>query len=178
MIGSLRRAGEAVANLRAFQVRDNEVDAAVSRAGWRELLSLKLPADAKNLAVHKAQLEALIRRVPATVAAQFVAAALTAFSLVGRVESRWLILWLAASGLICGVRGARALRLRRDTDYAIRKPASARAITLIIAMLAGIWLIPAIFWFDGLPVGEQILLCALMVGLMSADAGRDERPSM
>jgi diguanylate cyclase (GGDEF)-like protein len=58
--------------------------------------------------------------------------------------------------------------LRVDPDYARRKPPNLKAITLIIALLGSMWLIPPVFWFEHADTEHQMMLGVLVVALMSA----------
>jgi diguanylate cyclase (GGDEF)-like protein len=133
----------------------------------RELLSFREPRDAVSVAVRRAQLDALIRLVPVTVSCQLLAAFLVTAAIFDHVSTAGLFLWLAAMIAICVLRGGRALRVRIDPDYASRKPPSIRAVAVIVSLLALLWLVPPIFWFDNFDLDERILLCIVLAGLMS-----------
>ena len=152
----------------AFRPRDGEPGTVRAKVTLRELLTFREPNDAVGRAIRNAQLEALVRLVPVTVASQLLAVGLVAWSMRGMVADIWLALWFGFAWLLCGSRGYRALRLRRDPDYARRSPPDLRAITIIVALLAGIWLIPPVFWFRGADAEHQVMLGVLIVALMSA----------
>ncbi|MGN6156452.1 MAG: putative bifunctional diguanylate cyclase/phosphodiesterase [Sphingomicrobium sp.] len=119
------------------------------------------------MAVRRAQLDALIRLVPVTVSCQLLAAFLVTAAIIRHVSTPALLLWLSAMIAICVLRGGRALRVRVDPEYATRKPPSIRAVAVIVSLLALLWLVPPVFWFDSLDVDEKILLCVVVAGLMS-----------
>ena len=79
-----------------FRIRDNELDSNGEEGTLRELLSVAAPTEPRTIAIRQAQLEALVRMVPATLLGQFVAASMVAISLYG----------LAVSGSISPIPGA------------------------------------------------------------------------
>ena len=152
----------------AFRPRGDEPGTAQATDSLRDLLSFREPVDAVGQAVRRAQLDALVRLVPVTVASQLLAAGLVAWSLRGTVADLWLVLWFLLALIICTARGLRALRLRLDPEYARRKPPNLKAITAIIALLGSMWLIPPVFWFALADTERQMMLGVLVVALMSA----------
>jgi diguanylate cyclase (GGDEF)-like protein len=152
----------------AFRPRDGEPGTVSAKIPLRDLLSFREPRDAVSAAIRRAQLEALVRLVPATVGSQLIAAGLVALSLRGMVADRSLAIWFGVAFLICLARGMRAHRLRTDPDYARRKPARLKAIVFIIAMLGTMWLAPPILWFDQVDTEHQMMMGVLVVALMSA----------
>ena len=152
----------------AFRPRDGEPGAVPHTDSLRELLTFKEPVDAVGRAIRSAQLDALVRLVPVTVASQLLAAGLVAWSLRGMVADLWLEGWFLCALVICTLRGFRAVRLRLDPTYASRRPPDVKAITIIVGLLACIWLIPPIFWFAQVDTEHQLMLGVLIVALMSA----------
>jgi diguanylate cyclase (GGDEF)-like protein len=152
----------------AFRPRQGEPGTVPATDSLRDLLSFKEPADTVGRAIRSAQLDALVRLVPVTVASQLLAAGLVAWSLRGTVADLWLSIWFLGALIMCAVRGVRAIRLRVDPDYARRKPPNLKAITLIIALLGSMWLIPPVFWFEHADTEHQMMLGVLVVALMSA----------
>jgi len=150
-----------------FRIRDNELDSSGGPVSLRDLLSIAPPTDPKSVAIRQAQLEALVRMVPATLIGQFVAASIVATSLIGIIPLVQLISWLVIALGLCAVRGARAYRLRVDISYARRKPADARAITWVITILAMMWLVPPSFWFAQVNLAERVIMFLVGMGLMS-----------
>ena len=84
----------------------------------RELLSLATPCDRTGKAVRQAQIDALVRLVPATVAIQVLTAAVMVVGLRDTIDNFQLGLWFGAALLLCFSRGVRAVRLRQDPKYA------------------------------------------------------------
>jgi len=154
--------------LEALRERVGEAGAEPGSTRIRELLSFRAPRDAVGAAVRRAQLDALVRMIPATVASQIVAAALVALSLRGPVADRSLALWFGAIFLLCLLRGIRAVRLLSDADYARRRPPQLSAIVVLTALVAALWTIPAIFWFGRMDVEHQMMMGIIIVALMSA----------
>lgn len=150
-----------------FRIRDNELDSNGDDVSLRDLLSIAAPTDPKLVAIRQAQLEALVRMVPATLLGQLVAASLVVFSLFGTIPTVQLASWLTLALGLCLIRGFRAYRLRVDMTYARRKPADARSITLVITLLAMLWLVPPLFWFDQINLSERVILLLVGMGLMS-----------
>ena len=150
-----------------FKIRDNELDSKGEQGSLRELLSLDSPTEPRLVAVRQAQLEALVRMVPATLLGQFVAATLVAISLYGAIPIVQIAAWLAMALGLCVMRGVRAYRLRVDIAYARRKPADARAITWVITILAMLWLVPPLFWFGQVALPEKVVLLLVGMGLMT-----------
>ena len=126
------------------------------------------PRDWVSRAVRQAQLDALVRLVPATVAVQVLTAAVMVVGLRDSVPSFELGLWFGGALLLCFMRGVRAFRLRHDPDYAEQHPAKLGTICLIIGLLAALWLVPPLFWFDQAPPMERIFMCVTMAALVSA----------
>ncbi len=86
----------------------------------------------------------------------------------GSVDSFQLGLWFGAALLLCFMRGVRAVRLRHDPEYAERHPAKLETICVIITLLATLWLVPPLFWFDAAPPLEKIFMCVTIAALLSA----------
>jgi diguanylate cyclase (GGDEF)-like protein len=134
----------------------------------RELLSLGTPRDRIGRAVRKAQIDALVRLVPATVAIQVLTAGVMVVGLRDTTDNFQLGLWFGAALLICFMRGVRAVRLREDPEYAEQHPPRTETICLIIALLASLWLVPPIYWFDQAAQPQRIFMCVTMAALVSA----------
>ena len=152
----------------AFRPREGEPGTVRAPDSLRELLSFRDPTDSVGRAIRNAQLDALVRLVPVTVASQLLAAGLIAWSLRGMVADLWLALWFLGAFILCSSRGIRALRLRLNPDYARRKPPDLKAITAIVALLGCMWLVPPVFWFSKVDTEHQMMLGVLVVALMSA----------
>ncbi len=152
----------------AFRPRSGEPGTVDAVDSLRDLLSFGEPKDAIGRAVRSAQLEALVRLVPITVASQLVAAGLVAWSLRGMIADTWLAIWFFVAFILCSARGIRAMRLRLDPDYARRRPPNLRAITILVALIGSMWLIPPVFWFEYADAEHQMMLGVLVVALISA----------
>ncbi len=131
-------------------------------------MSFAPPTDRISRAVRQQQIDALVRLVPVTVAVQLLTAAVMVVGLRGTVDNLQLGLWFGAALLLCFMRGVRAARLRIDADYAERHPAQLGTICFIIALLAALWLVPPLAWFDAAGVNEQIFMCVILAALISA----------
>ena len=107
----------------AFRPRDGEPGTVRAKVTLRELLTFREPNDAVGRAIRNAQLEALVRLVPVTVASQLLAVGLVAWSMRGMVADIWLALWFGFAWLLCGSRGYRALRLRQGPGLCAPQPA-------------------------------------------------------
>ncbi|QNN65668.1 EAL domain-containing protein [Sphingomonas rhizophila] len=129
---------------------------------------MRVPRDARGRAIRRAQLDAFVRLVPTTVIVQLLTAAVLVASFRGSVDSLWLGLWFGAAVLACFARLARAIRLRIDFEYARAHPPNLLNICVIVCVLAGLWLIPPIFWFDQAGPEQQLFLCVLAAALISA----------
>lgn len=132
------------------------------------MMSLAPPRDRIGRAVRQAQIDALVRLVPATVAIQILTAAVMVVALRDTTDHFQLGLWFGAALLICFMRGVRAVRLRHDPEYAERFPARTETICLLIAVLASLWLVPPLYWFDQAAPPQQIFMCVTMAALVSA----------
>ena len=106
--------------------------------------------------------------MPATVAVQVLTAAVMVVGLRGSIDNFQLGLWFGAALLLCFMRGVRAVRLRIDPDYAERHPARLETICVIISMLAALWLVPPLAWFDSATREQQIFMCVTIAALLSA----------
>jgi diguanylate cyclase (GGDEF)-like protein len=164
---ALAVADGAVVILHAFRQRRGEAGSVETAEPLRQLLSFSEPRDAVSQAVRRAQMDALIRLVPVTVTSQLLAALLVAISLYDDVATVQLALWFCSTLAICVLRGGRALRVRLDPEYALRKPPQLKAIVIIVCLLGLLWLVPPIFWFGTAALDEKLLLCMLAAGLMS-----------
>ncbi len=133
-----------------------------------DLLSLETPRDRIGRAVRQSQIDALVRLIPATVAIQILTAAVMVVGLRDTTDNFQLGLWFGAALLLCFMRGVRAVRLRNDPEYAERYPAKTGTICLLIAVLASLWLVPPLFWFDSAEPAQKIFLCVIMAALVSA----------
>lgn len=131
-------------------------------------MSVAPPADRISRAVRQQQIDALVRLVPATVAVQVLTAAVMVVGLRGIIDNLQLGLWFGASLLLCFMRGVRAVRLRVDADYAERHPARLGTICFIVSLLAALWLVPPLVWFDAAGINEQIFMCVTLAALISA----------
>jgi diguanylate cyclase (GGDEF)-like protein len=137
-------------------------------ASVREALSLRAPSNPRDMAVRKAQLDAFVRLVPATVLTQLIVAAVLVTVFSATVDSLSLGLWFGAAVGLCFLRFVRAVRLRHDREYARAHPPSMVAICSIVTALAALWLVPVIFWFDTATAGQRTFLSVLVAALMSA----------
>ncbi len=152
------------------QATTTAVDRRARSRGLRcsELLSLNTPTDRIGRAVRQTQVDALIRLVPATVAIQILTAAVMVVGLRDTTDNFQLGLWFGAALLLCFTRGVRAVRLRQDPEYAEANPASTGRICVQICLLASLWLVPPLFWFDTAGPEQQIFMCVVMAALVSA----------
>jgi diguanylate cyclase (GGDEF)-like protein len=131
-------------------------------------LSIGTPKDRIGRAVRQAQIDALIRLVPATVAIQILTAAVMVVGLRDTTDNFQLGLWFGAALLLCFTRGVRAVRLRQDPEYAEAYPSSTARICIQICLLASLWLVPPLYWFDTAAPSQQIFMCVVMAALVSA----------
>ena len=152
------------------QSTSNEIDRRARIRGPRcsDLLSFTTPHDRIGRAVRQAQIDALIRLVPATVAIQILTAAVMVVGLRDTTDNFQLGLWFGAALLLCFTRGVRAVRLRQDPEYAEAFPSSTYRICIHICLLASLWLVPPLFWFDSATQTQQIFMCVVMAALVSA----------
>ena len=132
-----------------------------------QLLSPASPRGAMNIAIRKAQMDSLIRMVPAILAGQLITGSIVVLALAGSVPVPWLVTWLAALATLCTLRGIRGLRLR-NADYRRRHPPDARVIMILNLMLATLWWIPPLFFFDLADSADKVLLMVTAAGLVSA----------
>lgn len=153
---------EALAN------QDRERRRQPRRLRWRDILSVAPPRDRITRAVRQAQIDALIRLVPATVAVQILTAAVMVMGLRGSIDNFQLGLWFGAALLLCFMRGVRAARLRIDAKYAERHPARLETICVIVSILAALWLVPPLAWFDAAGADERVFMCVAIAALLSA----------
>ena len=134
----------------------------------RELLSLNTPRDRISRAVRQSQIDALVRLVPATVAIQILTASVMVVGLRDTTDNFQLGLWFGAALLFCFMRGVRAVRLRHDPEYAERYPPRTGTICLLVVILASLWLVPPLLWFDAARPDQKIFMCVVMAALISA----------
>ena len=133
-----------------------------------DLLSFSTPHDRIGRAVRQSQIDALVRLVPATVAIQILTAAVMVVGLRDTVDNFQLGIWFSGALLLCFMRGVRAVRLRNDPEYAEQYPARTGSICILVALLASMWLVPPLLWFDTAAPEQQIFMCVVMAALVSA----------
>jgi diguanylate cyclase (GGDEF)-like protein len=133
-----------------------------------DLLSLDTPRDRIGRAVRQAQIDALVRLVPATVAIQILTAAVMVVGLRDTTDNFQLGLWFGGALLLCFMRGIRAVRLRHDPEYAEQYPPRTGTICLLVTVLASMWLVPPLLWFEAALPGQKIFMCVVMAALVSA----------
>ena len=131
------------------------------------MLSLAPPRDRISQAVRQSQIDALVRLVPATVTVQILTAAVMVIALRGTIDNFQLGLWFGAALLLCFMRGVRAVRLRHDPVYAELHPPRTETACLLISILASLWLVPPLYWFDFAAPPEQIFICVTMAALVA-----------
>jgi len=134
----------------------------------REILSLATPRDRISRAVRQAQIDALVRLVPATVAIQILTGAVMVVGLRDTTDNFQLGLWFGAALLFCFMRGVRAVRLRNDPEYAEAYPPKTSTICVLVAFLASLWLVPPLYWFDAAVPEQKLFVCVVMAALVSA----------
>jgi diguanylate cyclase (GGDEF)-like protein len=134
------------------------------------ILRLSEPPGGIDRAIHRAQVDALIRLVPAILGSQAIAGLVLVLALADTVPLPWTLSWFAALATLCVWRGLRAWRLHTDPDYARRSPATYRTtkIMIVAVTLSALWLVPPIFFFDVADTPDRIFLIILAVGLLSA----------
>ena len=132
------------------------------------MLSLAPPRDRISHAVRQAQIDTLIRLVPATVGIQLLTAAVMVAGLRDTISNFHLGLWFGAALLLCFMRGVRAVRLRYDQEYAEQYPPQTGMICLMITVLAMLWLVPPLYWFEDAGLNQKIFICVTMAALVSA----------
>ncbi|HVF36776.1 MAG TPA: EAL domain-containing protein [Sphingomicrobium sp.] len=140
--------------------------ARLHRPGIAELLSLTPGRDRISREVRGSQIDALIRLIPATVAVQVLTGAVIVIGLRDAIDSFQLGLWFGALLLLCFLRGVRAVRLRTDAEYAERFPPTTLTTCVIVVILASLWLVPPLGWFDAAGPSEKIFLCVVTAALL------------
>lgn len=154
--------------LNPFRRRADDADGSAADVTLGALLSMGKADDQTGKAVEQAQLQSLIRLVPMTITLQLLAAGILCIALRHQVAAVELATWFSCSLAICVTRGARAWRLRSNANYARRKPANVDSITIVIACLATLWVVPPLHWFGQVDISLKLVICLLCVGLMSA----------
>jgi len=139
-----------------------------SATSLRQLLSIAEPQGAINRAIRKAQIDTLIRLVPAILGGQLAAGALLFGAMSESVPMPSLVAWLAVLAFLCVWRSIRAIRLRSNAEYHRRRPPTAWTITIVGSCLAALWLVPPLFFFERADTPDKIVLLIISVGLVSA----------
>jgi PAS domain-containing protein len=147
--------------------------AAVSRSSasatpLRQLLSIAEPQGGINRAIRNAQIETLIRLVPAILGGQLAAGVLIVGAMSDSVPTRPLIAWLGVLAFLCVWRSIRAIRLRSNAEYNRRRPPTAWTITVVGSCLAALWWVPPMFFFEPADTADKIVLLIIIIGLVSA----------
>lgn len=130
------------------------------------MLSFSPPRDRLSRAVREAQLESLLKLVPATVGVQIVTAAILVATVRDSVPNFQLGLWLGSIMLICFFRGVRAFRLRHEPDYAAQHPAKASYVCIAVAVLAMLWMAVPLFWFENFSPEAQVVTCVIFAAML------------
>jgi diguanylate cyclase (GGDEF)-like protein len=148
----------------------DEIDDSFTPVRLSALLRTSEPRGGIDRAIHRAQVDALIRLVPAILGSQVLAGLLLVVTLADTVPLSWTLSWFATLATLCVWRGLRAWRLRADRDYAQRNPATYRTakIMTVASVLSALWLVPPIFFFDSADTPDRIFLIILAVGMLSA----------
>jgi diguanylate cyclase (GGDEF)-like protein/PAS domain S-box-containing protein len=142
----------------------------LSSISLRELCHFATPGDAATQTVRLAQLYALIRLVPVTVAANLFNACIVAAALFGSVPTLPLATWLGTMLAFCSVRSLRARRLIHDPAYTQRHPTGIRSVTTGVGVLALLWAVPMICWFPDASEPQRLLIAIVVTGMMSGGA--------
>jgi diguanylate cyclase (GGDEF)-like protein len=158
---------ERVNRLFARARRPDGLEEPIPAIPLRELLRFGEPSGGIERAIHKAQLDALVRLVPGTLLCQFMASALLVVACSDSVPQSWLLTWFGAMTLLCLSRGTRAIRLLVSRSYAKRRPPSVPVIMTIVSILSALWLVPPLFFFDVADISDKILMLIVAVGLLS-----------
>src|SRR6476620_3921958 len=111
------------------------LDGAIPALPLRDLLRLREPGGGIDRAIHKAQIEAVVRLVPGALLCQFLASALLVVAGADCVPQSWLLTWFAVMTLLCLSRGTRAIRLLVSHNYAKRRPPSVPVIMTVVGIL-------------------------------------------
>lgn len=135
--------------------------------GVGELLSLSPPEDLLGRAVHRAQIRALVRSIPLTVALHAIAATFLTYFLWNDAPREQLLSWLSIGLAITIWRGIRSTRLRFNRDYARERPATFANITLAIGLFSLLWWVPALLWFDNASPSGVLALAIIIAGLLA-----------
>jgi hypothetical protein len=130
-------------------------------------LSLGTPRDRIGRAVRQAQIDALVRLVPATVAIQILTAAVMVVGLRDTTDNFQLGLWFSGAVAVLHARHpGRPPAPRCRICRAV--PPRTGTICVLITVLASMWLIPPLFWFDAAGPAQKIFICVVMAALVSA----------
>jgi diguanylate cyclase (GGDEF)-like protein len=120
-----------------------------------------------NVAIRKAQMDSLIRMVPAILGGQLITGSIVVMAMADSVPVSWLVTWLTALATLCTLRGIRGLRLR-NAEYRRRHPPDVRVIMTLNLILAALWWVPPLFFFDIADTADRIVLMVTVAGLVSA----------
>lgn len=132
-----------------------------------QLCFLKAPRDCLGHRVRQGQVDALIRLVPLTIGLNLAAAVVLGLTLLPDVSASEVALWLGSMLLFCIVRLVRIVRLRRDPDYAARRPPSIRTILPPVLLLSLLWTAPILLWFGLVPPHDQVIMILVLFGIAS-----------
>ncbi len=116
--------------------------------------------------VRAAQLHAVMRFAPLTMAANVINAAVVVYVVAGDAPSLVIGGWACAMALLVAVT---TLGWFRAKGRQRRETASRRAIhrtTLHAALLAGLWAAVPLLWFGQLPIEDQLVIACLMTGMI------------
>jgi len=135
---------------------------------WRASFELYRAQDAESAQVRAEHLSALDRQTPVLMAANLVNALMLLASMGGwHLQGAWA--WLAAlvAMVALALHGRWRRRGRRFTSASVR---AMHRGTLRALLLAALWAVPALFWFDGAPPGQQLAVACLTLGMMAGGA--------
>ncbi|GAA4008417.1 putative bifunctional diguanylate cyclase/phosphodiesterase [Sphingomonas humi] len=132
-----------------------------------QLCFLAPPADCRAHRVRQGQIDAFVRMVPLTIIVNVFAALILAACLWRDVPKAEVAIWFSTLLFFCLARWARVARLKHDPSYALRKPATIRTILPPIAFLSILWVLPSVFWFQQIPVYDQLITVVVLFGMAS-----------
>lgn len=137
---------------------------------FRDICFFSRPRDCSTAIVRQAQIEALMRMIPVTIAVNMINGTVILLAVFAHVPlTQWLV-WFGLVMATCVSRLARAIRLRREPDYRRAKPATVFTVCRAVFVLGLLWIAPPILWFNAVPSDDALIIAVVIAAMMSGAA--------
>ena len=137
---------------------------------FRDICFFSRPRDCSTMTVRQAQIEALVRMIPVTIAVNMINGAVILLAVFAHIPAIQWTAWFALVIAMCVSRLARAIRLRREPEYRQAKPATLFTVCRAVFVLGLLWIAPPILWFNAIPPDDAVIIAVVIAAMMSGAA--------